>query len=57
MDPTASAHNISRKSRKKCDGTLAMITQAFGEEIMRNEWVFEWRNPNSLKPKNDEIGE
>jgi hypothetical protein len=34
MVPTTSEHKMLCKSRRKCDGNLAMIRQAFGEKCM-----------------------
>jgi hypothetical protein len=31
--------------------TLVMIIQVFREECMGCRWMFEWKSPNSLRPK------
>jgi hypothetical protein len=41
---------ISANLRKSAVDTLEMIKQMFGEESMSHTQVFEWKNPNSLRP-------
>jgi hypothetical protein len=36
---------------KKCNGDPGNIGQAFGEESLSQTFVFEWKSPNSLRPK------
>jgi hypothetical protein len=46
--PTMEWHQMLCKSRKKCNGTLAMTRQTFGEESMSRTR----KSPNSPRPKN-----